>query len=410
MKITLVFTLLFVFLSACSKEDNLTTQAQNKFQDPNPNCYPGVVKNNYNILWKDGRVSSVEADSKSQLLEDLKNDISEIKIIEPEYKIKPDPIKEIGVLSSSTNNWGIENIQGQAAWEKGLYGDDIIIAVIDDGVDVSHPQLSPVIYYNTAETPNNGIDDDQNGYVDDYAGYNFVTKTGGNTVTGNHGTHVSGIIAAHHNDTSVKTDKVQGLAPKAKILPLDFIDESGGSMADAIEAINYAVQRGAHIINASWGGGGCSVVLGEKINALNDLGILFVTAAGNSGTNIDFRPQYPASYNLPNMITVGATSEWDGMTFFSNYGENAVHIFAPGNNIVSTYGRGYQSLSGTSMSTPFVAAAAAIAMQANPELSLSEIRELLLNTGKKNIDYKNSSQSLLNIRNMLENRRPNALR
>lgn len=158
------------------------------------------------------------------------------------------------------------------------------------------------------------------------------------------------------------------------------------------------------------GGGGCSVILGEKINSLNQLGILFVAASGNSGYDIDRTPQYPASYNLPNMITVGATSEWDGTTYFSNYGVNSVHIFAPGNNITSTYGTGYRSLSGTSMSAPYVAAAAAIAMQANPTFSMTEIRDLILNFGQKNKTYLNSSQSLLNIEYMVEKRLPTALR
>lgn len=405
-----ILLLLAVFMMACGKKDDLKTQAQEKFQPPGEKCYSNVITNKYNVLWRDGKVTSVTAESDQKALEQIENDIENVKIIEPDYLVTTDPIEGLSVSSNNIISWGIQNIEGDVAWQNDLYGDGIVVAVIDDGVDVSHPQLQPVIYYNEKEIPNNGIDDDNNGYVDDYDGYNFASRKGGNSVTDNHGTHVAGIIAAYHDDKTIKTDKVQGLAPKAKILPIDFIDQSGGTMMDAVDAISYAVKRGAHIINASWGGGGCSVVLGEKINELNNLGILFVAASGNSGFDIDRTPQYPASYNLSNMITVGATSEWDGMTYFSNYGLNSVHIFAPGNNIASTYGTGYKSLSGTSMSAPYVSAAAAIALQANPSKSMSEIRDLLLNSGQKNDRYLNSSQSLLNIRNMVEKRHSSALR
>lgn len=402
----LLMTVLFI---GCAKDDNVTTQAQRKLINPIERCYPNVVANEYNVLWKNGKVTRVKAASGEEALDQIRKNIDDVKFIEPEYRVQPKPIRGLSTLSNNIDNWGLQNIEADAAWKQGLYGDDVVVAVIDDGVDVNHPQLQPVIYYNEQEIPNNGVDDDGNGYVDDYAGYNFASRRGGNQVTGNHGTHVAGIIAAHHTDTTYKTDKVQGLAPKAKILPIDFIDETGGTMMDAVDAINYAVQRGAQVINASWGGGGCSVVLGEKINELGRLGILFVAASGNSGYNIDSTPQYPASYNLPNMITVGATSEWDGMTYFSNYGVESVHIFAPGNNIVSTYGTGYESLSGTSMSAPFVSAAAAIAIQANPSLSMSELRSLLLNSGQKDERYLNSSQGLLNVRNMVEKRQSAAL-
>ncbi|MCH2532941.1 MAG: S8 family serine peptidase [Bdellovibrionales bacterium] len=410
MKNVFLCLLMIFVLAACGKDDNVTTQAQQKFREPDPNCYPNVVTNEYNVLWKNGKVTKINAENDDAALEQIKKNIEDVKFIEPEYRIQPKPIRGLSRLSNNIDNWGLQNIEADVAWKQGLYGNDVVIAVIDDGVDVTHPQLQPVIFYNDQEIPNNGVDDDGNGLVDDYAGYNFAARRGGNQVTGNHGTHVAGIIAAHHSDTTYKTDKVQGLAPKAKILPVDFIDETGGTMMDAVDAINYAVQRGAHIINASWGGGGCSVVLGEKINELGRLGILFVAASGNSGYNIDSTPQYPASYNLPNMITVGATSEWNGMTYFSNYGVESVHIFAPGNNIISTYGTGYQSLSGTSMSAPYVSAAAAIAMQANPSISMLELRSLLLNSGQKDESYLNSSQSLLNIRNMVEKRQPTALR
>jgi subtilisin family serine protease len=211
---------------------------------------------------------------------------------------------------------------------------------------------------------------------------------------------VAGIIAAEHSETEVTDSAVLGIAPEAQILPIKFIGTSGGTLSAAIRSMDYAKERGAKVINASWGGTGCSQILRDKIIELGRSGILFVTAAGNSGRNIDLLPEYPAAYTETLQITVGAISPFLGMTNFSNYSRNRVHLFAPGQSIISTVsGGGYASMSGTSMAAPFVAGAAAALLSARPDMSLIELREQLLKSTEFNANYSNITQGRMVLHN-----------
>lgn len=269
--------------------------------------------------------------------------------------------------------WGQADVEANLLWELGFKGDGVTIALIDGGVDQSHPSLAERIYTNEDEIPNNGLDDDQNGLIDDFHGFDFAEGVPEGSIS-YHGTHVAGIMVAEPQG-----GPMLGVAPKAKILPLNIMGpRGGGSMSAAVFAIKYAQSRGVKIINASWGGSVCSDSLKESINELGGRGILFVSAAGNDGFDIETYPEFPAAFNLANQITVGASVPSGLMASFSNYGTHKVHILAPGHQILSTVPGGWQVASGTSMAAPFVSGVAALLWGAFPNANHLQIRSAIL--------------------------------
>ena len=259
---------------------------------------------------------------------------------------------------------------------------NLLVAVIDTGVAFSHPDLSGRQWINPGESgggkETNGIDDDGNGFVDDVNGADFLNNDGNPVDDNDHGTHVSGTIAASVNDQGVV-----GVAPNVKIMALKFLSASGsGSTSDAIEAIGYAKSKGAKISNNSWGGGGFSQALKDAIDASNSL---FVASAGNSNNNNDVNPSFPASYDSQNILSVAAVDCHGNRASFSNYGANSVDISAPGVGILSAVaGGGHASFSGTSMASPHAAGSAALAASVNPAL-LSDpvaLKNHVMDTGK----------------------------
>jgi thermitase len=201
-----------------------------------------------------------------------------------------------------------------------------------------------------------------------------------------HGTHCAGIIGAEGNNNF----GITGVNWNAQIMPLKFMSANGsGTTTDAIEAINYVIERkragvNVRIISASWGSTQRSKALGDAIKRAGDEGILFVAAAGNSSEDSDKRPHYPAGYNLPNVVSVAALDRNDQLAGFSNYGAKSVHIAAPGKDILSTWLNGeFREASGTSMATPTVAGVAALILSTNPRMPLKELRERLLNSADK---------------------------
>ncbi|ODG94049.1 MULTISPECIES: S8 family serine peptidase [Bacillaceae] len=213
----------------------------------------------------------------------------------------------------------------------------VVVGVIDTGVDINHPDLAGKIWKNTKEIPNNKIDDDHNGYVDDVNGWDFYNDD--NTVYDaldgdEHGTHVSGTIAAALEGPNLSDNKgVVGVAPNVKILPLKFIGPDGGTSADAIEAIEYAKSMGVKITNNSWGGGEYDPLLEEAIANSNSL---FVAAAGNDGMDNDEEGSYPASFESSNILSVAAVDNKGNLAPFSNYGAESVDVAAPGVDIMSS--------------------------------------------------------------------------
>lgn len=214
---------------------------------------------------------------------------------------------------------------------------EVVVAVVDTGVDITHPDLADNIWKNTAETPGNSIDDDGNGQVDDVHGYDFSLNTGTMTDSGEHGTHVAGTIAA----TGQNNIGIIGVNHRAKILPLKVsTDGDSISTSAVLAAFDYAIElkeRGVNLvaINASFGGGSSSTSERSAIEALRDAGIVLCAAAGNDGANNDTTASYPANYTVSNIIAVAATTQSNSLADFSNYGATMVDIGAPGTNIYS---------------------------------------------------------------------------
>lgn len=261
------------------------------------------------------------------------------------------------------------------------------VAVIDTGVDYKHPDLAANMWTNPGEIPGNGVDDDGNGFIDDVHGYDFCNFDGDPADDHGHGTHVAGTIAAvGNNDVGVV-----GVNWNARVMAVKFLCGSGsGTTSGAISAVLYAADMGARVMNNSWGGGGFSQALKDAITTADQAGALFVAAAGNSSVDNDATPHYPSSYDVPNVMAVAATDHNDARAGFSNYGAVSVDLGAPGVSILSTVPTsgdpccsdpsGYKFLSGTSMATPHVAGAAALALAQFPGSSNLQIKQRLLGT------------------------------
>lgn len=289
--------------------------------------------------------------------------------------------------------WGMKKINAPAAWSTKSKGDNIIVAVIDTGVNYKHEDLKDNVWVNTAEangTP--GVDDDNNGYVDDIHGMNAITGSGDPLDDQSHGSHCSGTIAGTGNNGV----GVTGVCWTAQVMGCKFLSAEGsGTSEDAIKCINYAVANGAKVLSNSWGGGGFSLALYDAIKNAGDNGVLFVAAAGNDYTS---KLSFPAGYcedqnyngklyaGLENILAVSASDNSDGRASFSQYSTNSAKngdlIAAPGTSILSTVlGQGYDSYDGTSMATPHVAGAATLVWSSNTSLTALEVKAILVNSG-----------------------------
>jgi subtilisin family serine protease len=272
------------------------------------------------------------------------------------------------------------DIDAPEAWSVSTGSSDVVVAVIDTGVDTAHPDLAPNIWVNAGEDcagcRTNGVDDDGNGYVDDWRGWDFANGDNNPTDDNGHGTHVAGTVAATGNNGL----GVAGVTWSSRIMPLKFLGADGsGTTDDAISAILYARAKGVPILNNSWGGGEASQALLDAIQQADASGELFVAAAGNDFTNTDVEPFYPASYDVPNLLVVGASDQFDRKAWFSNYGTRTVDLSAPGTNIYSTWpGASYRFADGTSMATPQVSGAAALAKAVFPDASGVGLKALLV--------------------------------
>ncbi|MDP4183094.1 MAG: S8 family serine peptidase, partial [Bacillota bacterium] len=254
------------------------------------------------------------------------------------------------------------------AWEKTKGSPDVVVGVMDTGVDINHEDLKDNIYTNTKEIPGNGIDDDHNGYIDDVNGWDFANKDQSvfdSSTSDMHGTHVSGIIAAKDNGKGIC-----GIAPNVKIMPLKFIEGNYGFTSDAIEAIEYCKNMGINVVNCSWGGAENNQALYDE---MANSQILYICAAGNMSSDVGQSPAYPACFNIPNVISVAAINNIGNIATYSNYG-NDVDVAAPGSDILSTLpGNNYGMLSGTSMAAPAVTGTIALIKSLYPGISINDI-------------------------------------
>ena len=286
------------------------------------------------------------------------------------------------------NQWGLDLVKAPEVWNQGFQGDGIVVAVIDSGVDYTHPELTGQMWINSGEIPNNNIDDDGNGYVDDVQGWDFVDEDNDPIDQEGHGTHIAGTIAAKRDGIGTT-----GIAPNAKIMPIRVLDEQGvGLVSDGIEAIRYAVDNGADVINLS--SGDRNVVMGElgAISYAADRGVVFVSAAGNDGLS---SPDYPARLAEQQGIAVGSVDRNRKFSSFSNEAGNQPldYVVAPGGDgfpedagdIYSSVppsitGNLYSFFAGTSMAAPHVAGVVALIKQANPSLSVEAIENIIIET------------------------------
>lgn len=270
------------------------------------------------------------------------------------------------------------DISALEAWKITKGSKEIKIAVIDTGVDFNHVDLKDNIMINEAELNGSvGVDDDGNGYIDDIYGYDFANDDADPTDGHGHGTHCAGVIGASHNSQGIA-----GVNAEVSILPIKFLtDKGGGTLEGALKAIDYATQRGVDVMSNSWGGGGRSEALFEAIQRAEAAGIIFIAAAGNSNSDNDAKPTYPANYKASNIVSVGAIDGKGKRASFSNYGKKTVHVFAPGVDIYSTVSNNkYKKMSGTSMACPHVAGVAGLLLASEPNLNFTDIKERLMNT------------------------------
>jgi subtilisin family serine protease len=292
-----------------------------------------------------------------------------------------------------TREWGLHNsgqsilgvsgtidsdIDAPEAWDLTTGNSVVTVAVIDSGVDASHPDLAPNVWSNPGESgagkETNGVDDDGDGMIDDVHGWDWVGGDANPSDANGHGTHVAGTIGARGNDGL----GVAGVSWSTGLMPLRVLDSSGnGSLANVISAYGYAAAHGARVVNASFGGAGFSHAEYDAIHAA--AGTLFVAAAGNDAANNDAGGDYPCSYDLPNLVCVAATDQQDALASFSNYGAATVDLGAPGTRIASDQpGNSFAYMSGTSMATPHVSGSAALVFAERPGASVGAVRQAIL--------------------------------
>jgi len=290
--------------------------------------------------------------------------------------------------------YGMNKIQAPAAWDRTTGSSNVVVAVIDLGVDYNHEDLNVNMWRNPGETgrdslggdkTTNGVDDDANGYIDDLYGVDTINHDSDPMDDAGHGTHVAGTIGAVGNNGQ----GVTGVNWAVRIMAIKSHDAAGnGTSASVVEAFQYAVimrQRGINVrvSNSSWGGApeapAYDQALKDAIDAAGNAGILNVCAAGNSNNNNDSNPFYPASYDSPSILAVAASDQSDNRASFSSYGVTAVDLAAPGVGILSTYRGSYAFLSGTSMATPHAAGAAALLASYNPSIPMAQLKSALMN-------------------------------
>jgi subtilisin family serine protease len=334
-------------------------------------------------LWQISNTSVAQAVTR------YKND-PRLKYVEPDYIVSiPDAVQtrvvndearpsDTGPDDTTPNDprfnelWGLNKIRAVEAWDRAT-GTNVVVGVIDTGVDYTHADIAGNMWTNPGEIPNDGVDNDNNGYIDDIRGWDCRNDDNDPMDGDSHGTHVAGTIAAIGNNGT----GVVGVSWSAQIMALKFLSDSGsGTTSDAIECVLYAANNGARLTNNSWGGGGFSSALVEAIEVAGLRGQLFIAAAGNNGRNTDISPHYPSSYASANIISVAATNDDDGLASFSNYGRTSVDLCAPGVSILSTVpGNSYGRKSGTSMAAPHVTGVAVLLWSRNPGTNLRWVKD-----------------------------------
>ncbi|MFV8332761.1 S8 family peptidase [Flavobacterium sp. GSP14] len=351
---------------------------------------------------QEGKLLLVNSDLGTMEAIDLIKDLKEVEYAEPNWIYNHHAVSNDtyftnsslwGMLGSTTSPSNQFGSNAAVAWANNKLGSaTVYIGIIDEGYMYTHEDLAANAGKNPGEVAANGVDDDGNGLVDDVYGWDFAgnNNTVFDGVDDDHGTHVAGTIGAVGGNGK----GVAGVVWNVKMLNAKFLGATGGTSANAIKAVDYftdlKTRQGLNIVatNNSWGGGGFSQALQDAIERANSAGILFIAAAGNSGTNNDATPSYPASYPNANIIAVASITSTGALSSFSQYGVTSVDIGAPGSGIwstVPTRSKGqnissYASYNGTSMATPHVSGAAALYASLNPGATAAQIKAALLNS------------------------------
>jgi len=379
-----------------------------------------------NLVRLNGRVSVEQAVAEAQA--DPRVEYAEPNYLYESHDTRPndprfgDEWGLMNTLSTLSTSPTPADIGASRAWDITTGNSDLVVALIDTGVDLSHEDLAANAWTNPLEVAGNGVDDDGDGYIDDLHGWNFRDDKADVFVDASedlHATHVAGTIGAVGNNGI----GVAGVAWHVKLMSLKFLGGSkgSGSTANAIKAIDYAIYQKKHgvnlrVINASWGGPGASQALRDKIQEAGDNGIVFVCSAGNdSNDNDGASPDYPAAFasSLTNVISVAAIDAGDGLASFSNYGHTGATVGAPGLSILSTFPHtaslpngSYGQLSGTSMASPHVAGVAALLLSNEPRLTPAQVKQRIITTAEPTdaLVSKVAASGRVNAYNALTNR------
>lgn len=346
-------------------------------------------ENSVNLPSKLDRIYEVTAeqgDTTEELVHSLEAD-PRVAIAEPNYIYE---LTEVPNDTGFANLWGMDNsgaggvadadIDASDAWDLRTDASSVVVAVIDSGIDYTHPDLVDNMWVNPGEVAADGIDNDGNGYIDDIYGWDFFNGDSNPYDDNSHGTHVAGTIGAVGNNAQ----GVAGVAWNTQLAALKVCGANGACSTSAIlNAVLYAASMEIPLSNNSYGGGGYSSIMQGAIDASGaNAGHLYIAAAGNAANNNDITPFYPASYQSDYIVSVASTTKSDVLSSFSNYGATSVDIAAPGSSIYSTTPGGlYAYKSGTSMATPHVAGAAALTLGYAPTLTPLELRNTLITTG-----------------------------
>lgn len=282
--------------------------------------------------------------------------------------------------------WHLDKIGAKNVWKISQGDPDTVIAIVDSGINYNHPDLAPNIRWKMSEFPMNGKDKDGNGFIDDVIGWDFVKSNALPWDRSWHGTFLAGIIAAVEGNGI----GVAGVCPKCSILPVRFLNWEGlGDTEDAIKGLRYAIAEKASVINFSFSGEGYDKDLYNAIVEAGKADILVVAAASNDGLNDDYQDIYPAKFNLPNLITIAASTQDDKLWEESNWGKRTVHIAAPGDHIYSIWGEKIDEGSGTSDAAAVVSGAAGLLRSIAPHLSAEEVKQVFMATATPSRKIKN---------------------
>ncbi len=352
----------------------------------------------HTIIFSDHEIDSVPANIE-RITDLLGGDL----IVEPDLLYFPMALPND---TETVRQWALERMGAAVAWDETTGSEDLVVAVLDSGIDLDHSDLAGNLWRNPREISGNGEDDDGNDFTDDINGWDFVGADSQPDDTGGHGSHVSGIIGAHGNNGR----GIAGVNWRVKILPFRVRNRTF-STSHLLGAMEYVRSlKTTHDVpvvatNNSYGSLGFSRLMRNAIAEHRDAGIIFVAAAGNEDRDNDDLPNYPASYGLSNIISVASTTGADNLSSFSNYGSESVHIAAPGSKIYSTIPNGsYGYKDGTSMASPQVAGAVALVTSANPSLDWRTVRDLILSSAEPTPDLvgKVSSNGRLSLRRAVD--------